>query len=75
MMYPIAIREVENCIHCLLVAHLCLYVYFFGKRSIYHATHSDGASGGVVRVYHVHKAGQAHRTTQAIWNRLRLCIS
>jgi len=28
-----------------------------GKRSIYHATHRDGASGGVVRVYHVHKDG------------------
>jgi len=25
-----------------------------GRRSIYHATHRDGASGGVVRVYHVH---------------------
>ena len=23
-----------------------------GRRSIYHATHRDGASGGVVRVYH-----------------------
>jgi len=28
-----------------------------GKRAIYHATHRDGASGGVVRVYHVHKDG------------------
>uniref|UniRef100_A0A0G4GKW6 Proteasome subunit beta n=1 Tax=Chromera velia CCMP2878 TaxID=1169474 RepID=A0A0G4GKW6_9ALVE len=28
-----------------------------GRRSIYHATHRDGASGGVVRVYHVHKDG------------------
>jgi len=28
-----------------------------GRRSIYHATHRDGASGGVVRVYHVHQAG------------------
>merc|ERR1719454_1591299 len=26
-----------------------------GKKAIYHATHRDGASGGVVRVYHVHK--------------------
>mmetsp|Transcript_59447 Transcript_59447/g.110005 ORF Transcript_59447/g.110005 Transcript_59447/m.110005 type:complete len:295 (+) Transcript_59447:73-957(+) len=26
-----------------------------GRRSIYHATHRDGASGGCVRVYHVHK--------------------
>lgn len=28
-----------------------------GKRAIYHATHRDGASGGVVRVYHVHENG------------------
>lgn len=28
-----------------------------GRRSIYHATHKDGASGGVVRVYHVHENG------------------
>lgn len=28
-----------------------------GRRAIYHATHKDGASGGVVRVYHVHKDG------------------
>lgn len=28
-----------------------------GRRSIYHATHRDGASGGVVRVYHVHSKG------------------
>jgi len=28
-----------------------------GRRSIYHATHRDGASGGVVRVYHVHEQG------------------
>mmetsp|Transcript_3281 Transcript_3281/g.5312 ORF Transcript_3281/g.5312 Transcript_3281/m.5312 type:complete len:283 (+) Transcript_3281:95-943(+) len=28
-----------------------------GKRAIYHATHRDGASGGVVRVYHVHAGG------------------
>jgi 20S proteasome subunit beta 5 len=26
-----------------------------GQRAIYHATHRDGASGGVVRVYHVHE--------------------
>lgn len=25
-----------------------------GKRAIYHATHRDAGSGGVVRVYHVH---------------------
>jgi len=28
-----------------------------GRRAIYHATHRDGASGGVVRVYHVHANG------------------
>lgn len=28
-----------------------------GKRAIYHATYRDAASGGVVRVYHVHKNG------------------
>jgi 20S proteasome subunit beta 5 len=28
-----------------------------GVRSIYHATHRDTGSGGVVRVYHVHKTG------------------
>lgn len=28
-----------------------------GKRAIYHATHRDGASGGYVRVYHVHQNG------------------
>lgn len=28
-----------------------------GRRAIYHATHRDGASGGVVRVYHVHEKG------------------
>lgn len=27
------------------------------KRAIYHATHRDAASGGVVRVYHVHENG------------------
>lgn len=28
-----------------------------GRRSIYHACNKDGGSGGVVRVYHVHKDG------------------
>mmetsp|Transcript_59856 Transcript_59856/g.117656 ORF Transcript_59856/g.117656 Transcript_59856/m.117656 type:complete len:283 (+) Transcript_59856:67-915(+) len=28
-----------------------------GRRAIYHATHRDGSSGGVVRVYHVHEKG------------------
>lgn len=27
------------------------------RRSIYHAAHRDGASGGVVRVYHIHRGG------------------
>lgn len=27
------------------------------KKAIYHATHRDGGSGGVVRVYHVHRDG------------------
>lgn len=28
-----------------------------GRKAIYHATHRDAASGGVVRVYHVHEKG------------------
>lgn len=28
-----------------------------GRKAIYHATHRDTGSGGVVRVYHVHKDG------------------
>ena len=28
-----------------------------GRRAIYHAGHRDAMSGGVVRVYHVHKDG------------------
>jgi len=28
-----------------------------GRRAIYHATHRDGASGGVVRCYHIHQNG------------------
>jgi len=28
-----------------------------GIRAIYHATHRDAGSGGVVRVYHIHKNG------------------
>jgi len=28
-----------------------------GRRAIYHAKHRDAASGGVVRVYHVHEKG------------------
>jgi 20S proteasome subunit beta 5 len=29
-----------------------------GKRAIYHATHRDAGSGGVVRVYHVHNINE-----------------
>ena len=32
--------------------------YDLGRRSIYHATHRDGASGGIVRVYHMKPTGQ-----------------
>jgi len=28
-----------------------------GRKAIYHATNRDTGSGGVVRVYHVHKGG------------------
>lgn len=28
-----------------------------GVRAIYHATHKDSGSGGVVRVYHIHEGG------------------
>jgi 20S proteasome subunit beta 5 len=28
-----------------------------GKKAIYHATHKDAGSGGVVRVYHIHEKG------------------
>eukprot|EP00922_Rhytidocystis_sp_ex-Travisia-forbesii_P056066 GHVS01082994.1.p1 GENE.GHVS01082994.1~~GHVS01082994.1.p1 ORF type:complete len:278 (+),score=48.37 GHVS01082994.1:224-1057(+) len=28
-----------------------------GRRAIYHATHRDGGSGGLIRVYHIHKDG------------------
>ena len=28
-----------------------------GRRAIYHATHRDAASGGMVRVYHIHAGG------------------
>lgn len=31
--------------------------YDLGRRSIYHATHRDAASGGIVRVYHMKKTG------------------
>nr|WAB24459.1 proteasome beta 5 subunit [Propylea japonica] len=34
--------------------------YDLGRRSIYHATHRDSASGGIVRVYHVTKDGWVH---------------
>lgn len=31
--------------------------YDLGRRSIYHATHRDAASGGIVRVYHMQETG------------------
>jgi len=31
--------------------------YDLGRRSIYHATHRDAGSGGIVRVYHMKKTG------------------
>ena len=32
--------------------------YELGRRSIYHATHRDAASGGIVRVYHMKETGE-----------------
>jgi len=34
--------------------------YDLGRRSIYHATHRDAYSGGIVRVYHMKKTGWVH---------------
>ncbi|KAK9890973.1 hypothetical protein WA026_013310 [Henosepilachna vigintioctopunctata] len=34
--------------------------YDLGRRSIYHATHRDSASGGIIRVYHMQKNGWVH---------------
>ncbi|XP_003694700.1 proteasome subunit beta type-5 [Apis florea] len=34
--------------------------YELGKRSIYHATHRDAYSGGIVRVYHIKPTGWVH---------------
>lgn len=34
--------------------------YELGRRSIYHATHRDAYSGGIVRVYHMKKTGWIH---------------
>lgn len=34
--------------------------YELGRRSIYHATHRDPYSGGIVRVYHVKQTGWIH---------------
>ncbi|XP_043474581.1 proteasome subunit beta type-5 [Leptopilina heterotoma] len=34
--------------------------YDLGRRSIYHATHRDAASGGIVRVYHMKPTGWVH---------------
>eukprot|EP00929_Paragymnodinium_shiwhaense_P031996 TRINITY_DN1780_c0_g2_i1.p2 TRINITY_DN1780_c0_g2~~TRINITY_DN1780_c0_g2_i1.p2 ORF type:complete len:282 (+),score=73.19 TRINITY_DN1780_c0_g2_i1:171-1016(+) len=41
-----------------------------GRRAIYHATHRDGASGGVVRVYHIHKDGWTRITAAQDVNEL-----
>lgn len=35
-----------------------------GKKSIYHATHRDAASGGVINVYHVKKDGWVKITSE-----------
>ncbi|ENN71488.1 proteasome subunit beta type-5 [Dendroctonus ponderosae] len=34
--------------------------YDLGRRSIYHATHRDAYSGGIVRVYHMKQTGWVH---------------
>lgn len=34
--------------------------YELGRRSIYHATHRDPYSGGIVRVYHMKSTGWIH---------------
>ncbi|XP_017773588.1 PREDICTED: proteasome subunit beta type-5 [Nicrophorus vespilloides] len=34
--------------------------YELGRRSIYHATHRDAYSGGIVRVYHMKESGWVH---------------
>lgn len=41
-----------------------------GRRAIYHATHRDGASGGVVRVYHIHQNGWTRITAAQDVNEL-----
>lgn len=34
--------------------------YELGRRAIYHATHRDAYSGGIVRVYHMKESGWVH---------------
>lgn len=34
--------------------------YELGRQSIYHATHRDAYSGGIVRVYHMKETGWVH---------------
>lgn len=34
--------------------------YELGRRAIYHATHRDAYSGGIVRVYHMKETGWVH---------------
>ncbi|XP_017878775.1 proteasome subunit beta type-5 [Ceratina calcarata] len=38
--------------------------YELGRRSIYHATHRDAYSGGIVRVYHMKSTGWVHISDQ-----------
>ncbi|XP_031780778.1 proteasome subunit beta type-5 [Nasonia vitripennis] len=38
--------------------------YELGRRAIYHATHRDAYSGGIVRVYHMKSTGWVHITDQ-----------
>jgi len=41
-----------------------------GRKAIYHATHRDTGSGGVVRVYHVHKNGWTEKVVGDDVNKL-----
>ncbi|GAB1866905.1 Proteasome subunit beta [Camponotus japonicus] len=38
--------------------------YELGRRSIYHATHRDAYSGGIIRVYHMKSTGWVHISDQ-----------
>lgn len=41
-----------------------------GRKAIYHATNRDTASGGLVRVYHVHKEGWTQKIAGEDVNKL-----